>query len=249
MSRRAVPSRIPSGPPVDPDRLKALIVSAPSTLEEGFRVLDVDLAAGRAGTIDILGLDRSGALTLLAVSSGDLDLAMLRLLDQQIWIADQRDLLRRIHEQAALDMERPVRALLLSPTFTERFLRRLELLKQPVTALLARPVPAAGKNVLLIEDAAPIFGLAAAESFAVTERPAEERRERPRAFEPRADREVAVPVTAELVVDQDGDAEALPDPFPEETDPSDPFETLSTQELDEFDRFERERRLRRRSPA
>lgn len=245
-----MPSRIPSGPPVDPDRIKALIVSTPSTLEAGFRVLDIDLAAGRAGTIDILGIDRGGALTLLAVSSGDdLDPALIRLLDQQIWIADQSDLLRRIHEQAAVDMERPVRALLLSPAFTERFLRRLELLKQPVTALLARPVPAAGKNVLLIEDAAPIFGLAAAEPFAAPARPAEQHRVRPRAFEPRADREVAVPVTAELVVDQEGEADTLLDPFPEEAEPSDPFETLSTEELDEFERFERERRLRKRSPA
>lgn len=242
-----MPSRIPSGPPVDPDRLKALIVSVPSTLEAGFRVLDVDLAAGRAGIIDILGIDRSGALTLLAVSSGDLDLALLRLLDQQIWIADQSDLLRRIHQQAAVDLQRPVRALLLSPTFTERFLRRLELLKQPVTALLARPVPAAGKNVLLIEEATTIFGLAAVEPFAATARPGETYRE------PLADagreRLVAVPVTAELVVDQDGGVDSLPDPFPEGTEPSEPFEILSTEELDEFDRFERERRLRKRSPA
>src|SRR5260221_2553318 len=115
-TRRAVPSRDLSGPPVDPDSLKALIVSQPKALEDGFRVLEVDLSAGRAGTIDILGLDRSGALTLLAVPSGDPDEASLRLLDHQLWVAHQRDLLRRIHIHTLLDLLRPARALLLSST-------------------------------------------------------------------------------------------------------------------------------------
>jgi len=246
-----VPSRDPSGPPVDPDSLKALIVAQPKAFEDGFRVLEVDLSAGRAGIIDILGLDRSGALTLLAVTSGDPDAVLLRLLDQQVWVADQRDLLRRIHDQAGLDLERPVRALLLSPTFTERFLRRLELFAQPVTALLARVVTVSGQGLLLIEAAAPIFGLAIGPSFkaAVPVGPPEERRERPRPFEAPAERAVAVPVTAELLVDPNEEAEPLPDPFADEVEPADPFETLTTEELDEFGRFESERRSRRRNPA
>src|SRR5437867_42645 len=155
-----MPPRIISGLVVDPDRLKALILSRPSVVEEGFRVLDVDLGAGAAGVIDVVGVDASGSPALVAVAGrGGQDAALLRLLDQHLWASAQRDLLQRLYAAAGLAPDRALRCLLLAPAYTESFLRRLALFTVPVTALLVRPLPSHGEADVLIEPAAPIFGL------------------------------------------------------------------------------------------
>jgi hypothetical protein len=270
-----MPSRIPSGLVGDPHRLKALILSRPSVVEEGFRVLDVDLGAGAAGAVDVVGADGAGCLALLAVAGRDgLDAVLLRLIDQHLWATEQRGLLHRLYASAGLAADGPLRCLLLAPAFTESFLRRLSLFTVPVTALLVRPIPAGGETEVLIEPAAPIFGLEEpAPRISRRERP-EESSTRTALDRPRSDRASAdhgsadraptdpvssdsassddtipVAVAAELVAPADLDRDEVLEAFLKEGDAAGPFETLTAEEMEEFERFDRHRRQRDRNPA
>ena len=238
-----MPSRIATGPAGDPDRLKALILSQPALVEGGFRVLDVDLMAGPAGPIDIVGAGPSGSLAILAVARGDNDAALLRLLDQYLWATDQRDLLRRLYAGSGVAGDRPMRCLLLASSFTHAFLRRLALLAAPVTPLLARAIPGGGERGVLIEPAAPIFGIAlpgAEEADGSTEPVIAS----PSAESPEAAEERPVSVAAEIVAEAEAGRDDPLEAFLLETNAADPFETLTAEEMEEFERFDRHRRER-----
>src|SRR5437867_8714969 len=92
-----LPSPTAPGPLGGSDSIKDLIRSNPSILEEGLRIVDVDLRAGDAATIDAVGVDRSGGLTIVVLDGADPEAALVRLLDAQIWSIDQRDLLARLY--------------------------------------------------------------------------------------------------------------------------------------------------------
>jgi hypothetical protein len=207
-------TRVASGPPGDPVGLKAAILSDPSIVEKGFRILDADLRAGSAGAIDLVGLDRAGALVLIAISANDPGNSLLRLLDQYLWIIEQRQLLERIYFASGPAPSLPVRCLLLAPGFTHAFLRRLSMLSVDVSPYLARRAPARN-GPWLVEPAAPLFGYGLAESSAEADVPSPaipeatgDAAERPSliAFEdapPRMDSLAAVPEPAR-------ESEALP---------------------------------------
>src|SRR5437899_4543040 len=122
-----MPSRIATAIVGEPHRLKALIVADPSIIEDGFRILDRDLRAGPSGVIDLVGVDRSGCLCLVGVAREDADAALLRLLDQHLWAADQHDLLRRLYAGSGLVADLPGRCVLFAPAFGPSLLRRLPL--------------------------------------------------------------------------------------------------------------------------
>jgi hypothetical protein len=271
-----MPPRIATPPTGDPDRLKALISARPSIVEDRLRVLDVDLGAGTAGTIDLVCLDRAGALALLAVARGDADAALLALLDQRIWAADQVDLLRRLYSGSGLVADRPIRCILIAQSFSLPFLRRLSILSVPVTPLLVRAVPA-GAQGIFFEPVGRVLGLEGERSGASERRDQEAgpvatfeepvdlgdargRRSDRRSVPEEAEDDLVsvedhtVAVTAELVTESGEEGPILgpngqPDPlFQEEAGP-DPFETLTAEELAEFERFDVHRRRRDRSPA
>ena len=73
-----------SGPTGSPDSIRALLRSDPSVIEHGFRLFDFDLRTGPSTMIDAIGADRSGRLTIIAVSNGDPDAALARLLDAHL---------------------------------------------------------------------------------------------------------------------------------------------------------------------
>src|SRR5207245_8251540 len=59
-----------------------------------------------------------------------------------------------------VDLDRPIRGLLLAPSFTHAFLRRLVLLAPDITAFLAREVVFEDGPRVVIEPAAALFGIA-----------------------------------------------------------------------------------------
>ena len=266
-----MPPRIATPPTGDPDRLKALISERPSIVEDRLRVLDVDLGAGTAGTIDMVCLDRAGALALLGVARGDTDRALLELLDQRIWAAEQIDLLRRLYSGSGLVADRPIRCLLVAPSFSLPFLRRLSILSVPITPLVARAVPA-GAEGIFFEPVGGILGLdderprvkdhrdpgrapVAAFDGPVDHRDAQRRRVDGRST-PEGAEDRPVVVTGEIVTESGEEgpilgADGRPDPLFQEQEvlEPDPFETLTTEELAEFERFDTHRRRRDRSPS
>lgn len=127
-------------------------------IEAGLRALDGGLAAA-AGPIDLLGVDDGGSLVLVAVAERDADSALARLLDRYLWAGDHVELLARAAAGTRLDPARPVRCLLLSPSFDPAFLLRLTLLNVEVTPFVACRARSAGETAWFIEPASRIFGV------------------------------------------------------------------------------------------
>jgi hypothetical protein len=266
-----LPSRIATGSIGVLESIRARIRSDPSLLEEGLRIIDHDLKAGGAGTVDAIGVDRAGGLVIVALASADLDQALLRILDLHVWSTDQRDLLGRLYAGHSVAVDRPVRFLLLAPAFTHAFLRRLALLPIDVTPLLAREVAFADGARIAIEPAAPLFGLAAGSPGKSNGREAQAPPSSARPFWPD---EVLPPEAAdEKSLSPEPEVEAAEPAWPDAPDdrfpwelPDDPlplsedsappadtappaardsaFETLTAEELQEFARFEKQRRER-----
>ena len=252
-----MPASLDTGPFDESRDLRDLIRSEPDVVEPGLRVVEVDLDAGDLGRIDLLGVDRHGALTLMAVAAPSPDAALLRLLDGYRWATDQYALLSRAY---SLDPDGPragttpgpdIRLLLLAPGFTHIFLRRLPLLTIPITPLLARQVPLPGGSRLLVEPAGPLFGLQVAHPPA--------REEVPPAAAPQplettlADRDMADVLPAESPLEEAeriacetlGHLPPVDVPVGSVLTPADRelfTETLTAEELEEFERFEHQRR-------
>jgi hypothetical protein len=205
-----------------------------------------------AGSIDLVGLDRDGALALVAVAGDDAEEALERLLDQYLWASTQRALLARLYGESGLGSDGPFRCLLLSPSFSHAFLQRLSLLAIEVTPYLARRVQSRGEAHVWIEPAAAIFGFSGRPGEGNGRgqaRPAEDNgRERPAGGAPVIERRDASASSddegAELAADPlepAGDDFQLFDAFPSLLDdprPAEPLETLTPEELEEFQRFE-----------
>ncbi|MFQ5876249.1 MAG: hypothetical protein ACE5JH_00940 [Acidobacteriota bacterium] len=267
-SRRAIHSRIALDRAIDRDRLKAWILAEPDSLEQGFRVLEMNLGAGPAGSIDILGADSEGSLVLAILAGDDIDRSLLSLLDQYGWIREQRSLLERLYVSKGVREGRPIRTLLLAPGFTHAFLKRLSLLSIGIEPCVARPIRARDETVLAIEPARTIFGLERGpgpEAGARPEGPAPRGSVTDWALEPAPARTRDQPAAGEdpalddLLDDlrpppsRDG-AGTRPAPLdrrPGSAPPTRPaaigpdaLEPLSAEELEEFDRFDRERRGR-----
>ena len=252
-----MPASTDTGPIDTPTDLIDLIRREPDAVEPGFHLVEIDLAASDARHIDLLGVDRHGVLTLLAVAATTPDDALLRLLDGYRWASDQYSLLTRacsLHRGGSLDGAgfRPdIRLLLLAPGFTHRFLYRLPLLTVPITPLLARRVSLGGDSRLLIEPAAALFGLRAAAMPAWEESPPPAA---PRSFDGHfVDRALDGVLPAETPLEEAERAarESLDDlrsidvPFASVLTPADRelfTETLTSEELDEFEQFEHQRR-------
>jgi len=264
-----LPSRTAPGSLGGSESIKELIRSRPSILEEGFRVLDVNLKTGHSGVVDAVGVDRGGGLSIVVLDAGDPDVALVRLLDAQIWSSDQRDLLGRLYAGHGLNLDRPVRGLLLAPSFTHAFLRRLSLLTPDITALLAREVVVEDGPRLVIEPAASLFGMARTGRSVLGRNgsellsPTEHRPFWPDGVLPAEDRGAADAPSVALESgeepvwpgspdevppwDRAGDpAGAVLEPPSDAVAPAPAFESLTTDELEEFDRFERQRRERGR---
>jgi hypothetical protein len=154
-----LPSRIAIGPTATPESIRGLIRSDPSVVEPGLRLFDFNLQTGTM-VLDAIGVDRSGRLAIVAVSPGDPEPALARLLDGHLWAADQCDLLKRLYSERGMKGDHPARGFLLAPSFTHAFLRRLSLLSVEITPCLARTVDGGeGSRLTIIEPAASLFGL------------------------------------------------------------------------------------------
>ncbi|MBI4168771.1 MAG: hypothetical protein HY510_02395 [Acidobacteria bacterium] len=225
-------------------------------------MLEADLDTGTAGSIDLVGLDRDGALALVAVAADDAGEALARLLDQYVWASSQRALLARLYGAGGLDSDGPLRCLILAPSFSHAFLQRLSLLAIEVTPYLARRVQFRGEVHIWIEPAAAIFGLpgrggsgngredprraeSGGSAVLVDRFPGAER---PAAPGPKEEVAAPEPVPAGPA----GDDFQLFDAFPSLLDdprPAEPLETLTPEELEEFQRFEQTREEDRRKSS
>jgi hypothetical protein len=253
-----MPVSIDTGPFDESTDIRELIRSEPDAVEPGLRVLEVDLDIGEAGRVDLLAVDRHGALILLGIAARSPDDAMLRLLDAYRWAVDQHSLLVKAYglgddgPWAGTGHRSGIRLLLLAPGFTHAFLRRLPMLAVPITPLLARPLTVRGGARLLVEQAAPLFGLRVDGDRGAEPAPAEAR-----AFEPAFAsvdgglRRKEQPLEDGTGTGRGDDHESFAEPPAIDAGvgslltPADRelfTETLTEEELEEFERFEHQRR-------
>ena len=252
-----MPASTDTGPIDTPTNLIDLIRCDPDAVEPGLRLVEIEFTAGDAGHVDLVGVDRHGVLTLLAVAATSPDDALLRLLDGYRWASDQYSLLAmacsldRGPAPAGPDFRPDIRLLLLAPGFSHGFLYRLPLLTVPITPLLARRVSLGGESRLLVEPAAALFGLRTADTPAWEESP-------PPAATRSFDRHIVdhtldgilPPETpleeAERTARESlGDLRSIDVPFASVLTPADRelfTETLTSEELEEFEQFEHQRR-------
>jgi hypothetical protein len=163
-------SRVATGSSGTPESIRALIRSDPSLIQQDLRLFDFDIRTGPTASLDAIGVDRSGSLALVVISTGDPEAALARVLDGHLWAADQGDLLGRLYAERGVDAERPAIGFLLSPSFTHPFLRRLSLLSVRVTPCLAREIDAGNGDLkAIVEPAGPLFGLDTVEPRAQAE--------------------------------------------------------------------------------
>ena len=130
-----------------------MILEDPGIIEEGLRILDAHLMAGRHGLIDLLGVDGCGSFVVLEIDRGNEAELLSRLHEHQSWVASQALFLRRLYATGPSNPFRPPRAMALSRRFSERFLQEIEELKQPVTLLHYRILFLQGLPALYLEPA------------------------------------------------------------------------------------------------
>ena len=214
------------------------------------------MRAGTHGVIDCVAVDRDGALVIVAVAD-DPDAALGRLLDQYLWGSAERDLLARAFPRAGAASQRPIRCLLVAPSFHTAFLHRLGLLTVMVEPFVARPIPATDPAAYLVEPAAAIYGTSAgavtvplveptAESwpFALDRGP--DSPLRPIGDDDPVLRDLGLHDGGITVQDLDRAAAYTPPSLPE--GPMPVTESLTAEEMEEFERFDRGRRVRDGAP-
>lgn len=95
---------------------------------------------------------------VVAVSGGDPEAALRRLLDQSLWIDSRLDLLSRAFPAGGLAPGRAIRCFLAAPSFGAAFLRRLSRLSIEVVPCIARTAPSLGPGEIFFERASSLFG-------------------------------------------------------------------------------------------
>jgi hypothetical protein len=133
--------------------VKLTILENPGIVEEGMFVLDAHLRAGNGDLIDLLAVDGSGALSILAIDRGGEEDLLNRSLEHQGWVGSQIHFLRRLYGEERIHPLRTPRAILLAEEFSAAFLRKVPDLRVPITPLVYRLHPDGGTPTLHLKPA------------------------------------------------------------------------------------------------
>jgi hypothetical protein len=104
--------------------LERLIAENVEGVEPGLKVVDSRLVLGQA-SIDLVGLDATGSLVLIALDFSTDDGLLLRVMDAYSWCLEYPDTLRRLYPMAQAS-SRPPRILFIVERMTDAFLRRIK---------------------------------------------------------------------------------------------------------------------------
>ena len=113
--------RIVRGPARDPESAKRLILEDPEIIEDGFRILDAHLRAGRGGLIDLLGVDSRGDFVLVELERDGVETLLSRVREHHAWVSLQVPFLRKLYGAGPVSPFRPPLALLLAEDFSPEF--------------------------------------------------------------------------------------------------------------------------------
>jgi len=145
--------RIVRGPTRDPDSAKSLILEDPGIIEEGFRILDAHLRAGRGGLIDLLAVDARGDFVVVELErAGEEDL-LRRVREHHAWVSLQVPFLRKLYSAGPMSPFRPPRAIVLAESFSIQFVESARDQGLPLTLFHYRIFLSADRPMLYLEPA------------------------------------------------------------------------------------------------
>jgi hypothetical protein len=145
--------RIVRGPARDPERAKSLILEDPGIVEDGFRILDAHLRAGKGELIDLLAVDTRGDFVLLELErAGEEDL-LRRIRTHHAWVTHQLPFLRRLYGAGPVSPFHPPRAIALSEEFSEHFVEDARGLGIQLSLIQYRIFLSADRPMLYLEPA------------------------------------------------------------------------------------------------
>jgi hypothetical protein len=112
----------------DIPELQDLVASHVEVLEPGLSVLDARVQLGET-TIDLIGVDKENALTLVALGFEADDEVLLRALDAYSFCLESPDAIRRLYPTARLSAADPPRVIVVAERIPETFLRKMRHLR------------------------------------------------------------------------------------------------------------------------
>ena len=145
--------RIVRGPARDPESAKSLILEDPGIIEEGFRILDAHLRAGRGGLIDLLAVDARGDFVLLELEREGEEELLHRVREHHAWVSQQIPFLRKLYGAGPVSPFRPPRAMVLAESFSADFAETLRVQGLTLTLLHYRIFLSADRPMLYLEPA------------------------------------------------------------------------------------------------
>lgn len=112
----------------DIKELQALVAEQLDAVEQGLRLLDTGVSLGSA-TIDLLGQDANGCLTLIAIGFDANDEMVMRALEAYSWCVEDFSGVRRLYPSAGLSAAEPPRVMFVAETVPDAFRRKIKHLR------------------------------------------------------------------------------------------------------------------------
>ena len=110
------------------EQLLSLLLEQPGALEEGMKVIDVDLPCETFGDIELLALDGSDRLAVVDVDDKPNDNLLLQGMAHWDWLVGNVALLRRMYHGQVINFSLEPRLVLVAPDFSPLFRRSMRYL-------------------------------------------------------------------------------------------------------------------------
>ncbi len=135
-----------------------MICASPEIVEDGFRVLQRQLNTGYGGKLDVLGVDKTGTLTIIELKVEEDDGIFAQALDYFAWVNDNRDSMKRMFATEKVDEKQTPRIILIASSFSDTLRRRVNYLREDISCNLSSYTVIRHKNedIVLLNEVQPI---------------------------------------------------------------------------------------------
>jgi hypothetical protein len=141
---------------VSRERLAAALKEFAGALEDGLKAIDANIPCHPCGEIDVLGMSRTGQLTIIDAETAPNDALLLRAMGHFDWVVRNMPNLRRMYREHAVNFSLPPRLVLLAPQFSLLLQSAAHQITTPqIQWIRYHAVDAAGGAGILFEPVAP----------------------------------------------------------------------------------------------
>jgi len=100
------------------DQLLSLLRKQPAALEEGMRLIDINVPCESSGSIALLGLDCTNQLTIIDLDDSPNEELLLRGLGHFEWMVRNHSIVNRMYREQPIDFSLQPRLMLVAPEFS-----------------------------------------------------------------------------------------------------------------------------------